>query len=689
MPYLFIYLIKLSVSLSVVFLFYHFVLRKLTFYNHNRWYLLGYTLLSFFIPFINISSVLEKNNWNTNEVVSWIPVIHTTSGAGLPDNTHSGITMWTVLILILATGMGIMLLRLLLQLLSFHRMVKKALPVNTEGMNLYQVNENIIPFSFGNSIFINRNLHNEKELEEIIRHEFVHVKQKHSLDIIWAELLCLVNWFNPFAWLLKRSIRQNLEFIADHKVLENGINRKEYQYLLLNVIGNNQYSIATQFNFSSLKKRIAMMNKLRSAKVHLLKFLFLLPVAVVMLLAFRSKYDDRFIPAGRNSVTDTLPARPKLPDAIASIGLLEGKNDQVPIDPVKHKLVGKVTVKRKDGAIEMYDLNSDKSRDDFEKKYGARLEDLILPPPPPPPPPPPTPPPPPKLPEGVADMSLNGGNIITVTRDDGTKERFDMNKEKEKKIFEQKYGKFPATPKSYAPVAIGGENSLSTISSEYEITDKKAEIKLKDGTVEKYDLTNKQERAAFENKYGKIINVNTNVNATVAVTPVAVTVDGNTIVSPVTATKVSPTPLTTTVIAPVRTTGSLSAISVTPAALRSPVSGTTVIAPMAAQEGVTVIDDYGYTITGNEDILITITNNTTRQQLDDYIKQMKAKDIELTYDNIEFNSKGQLIALSGTMRSKDGRSNFVASKFEKLILAMIRKGEKTWFKVSVKDKEVI
>jgi beta-lactamase regulating signal transducer with metallopeptidase domain len=184
--------------------------------------------------------------------------------------------------------MFIMLVRLLLQLLSFRRMMKKALPVSTDGMNLYQVNENIIPFSFGNSIFINRHLHNEKELEEIIRHEFVHVKQRHSLDIIWAELLCLVNWFNPFAWMLRRSIRQNLEFIADHKVLENGINKKEYQYLLLKVIGNNQYSIATQFNFSSLKKRIAMMNKLKSAKLHLLKFLFVMPVVIVMLLAFRT-----------------------------------------------------------------------------------------------------------------------------------------------------------------------------------------------------------------------------------------------------------------------------------------------------------------------------------------------------------------------------------------------------------------
>jgi len=652
MSFFFIYLIKLSVSLSVVFMFYHFILQKLTFYNHNRWYLLGYTLLSFFIPFINISAVLEKNNWNTNEVVDWIPVIHTTTAVGLPENTPGTFNMWAVIILVIAAGMFIMLVRLLLQLLSFHRMMKKALPVSTEGMNLYQVNENIIPFSFGNSIFINRHLHNEKELEEIIRHEFVHVKQRHSLDIIWAELLCLVNWFNPFAWMLRRSIRQNLEFIADHKVLENGINKKEYQYLLLKVIGNNQYSIATQFNFSSLKKRIAMMNKLKSAKVHLLKFLFVMPVVIVMLLAFRNKYENSVIPAGRNIVQDTLPAKPKLPDAILSIGLLQSQEDAGSSDPIKQKLHGLVGVKRKDGKIEAYDLDSKEHRDAFEKKYGVKLEDLIPPQPPTPPVPPteavPAVPPVPPVPP------VHSKDAITPTA-----------------------------------VTVGNEIDLSGVSSEYEITDKKAVIKLKNGTIEKYDLTNKQERAAFEKKYGKIININTNVNTLVNVAPIATIVNGQTITATISPVKIVANPVATAVIAPSRITGNLSAIAVTPAAIRSSVPGTTVIAPMAATEGVTIIDDYGYRITGNEDILVTITKNTTRQQLDDFIKQMKAKDIELSYDNIEYNSKGQLIAISGTMKSKDGRSNFVASDFEKLILAMIRKGEKTWFKVSVKDKEVI
>src|SRR5258706_503603 len=160
--------------------------------------------------------------------------------------------------------------------------------VLNNDVKLYQVSQSIIPFSFGNSIFINQQLHSDDDLQEIVRHEFVHVRQGHTLDIIWAELLCVINWYNPFVWLIRKAIRQNLEFIADNKVLQTGLDKKQYQYLLLKVTGNNHFSIASQFNFSSLKKRIAMMNKMKSAKMHLLKFLFILPVAVVMLVAFRN-----------------------------------------------------------------------------------------------------------------------------------------------------------------------------------------------------------------------------------------------------------------------------------------------------------------------------------------------------------------------------------------------------------------
>src|SRR6187455_2016200 len=288
------YLLKLSISLAIVWLFYQFILRRLTFYNSNRWYLLGYTLLSFFIPFVDISTILGNNSGTNNGLIQFIPSVHQYTIA-LEEASDCPVPIWSTsydkwdwTAFALMIGAVILLIRFIVRYISFIRIRNRSKLISTDGIKIYQVDESIIPFSFGKSVFINSNLHTEDELREIVRHEFVHVRQNHSIDIIWGELLCLLNWYNPFAWLLKRSIRQNLEFIADNKVVQNGIDKKEYQYLLLKVIGNSQYSIATQFNFSSLKKRIAMMNKTKSAKRHLLQMLFLLPATAVLLLAFRN-----------------------------------------------------------------------------------------------------------------------------------------------------------------------------------------------------------------------------------------------------------------------------------------------------------------------------------------------------------------------------------------------------------------
>jgi len=298
MPYLVQYILKLSLSLSLVYLFYEFVLRRLTFYNWNRFYLIIYTILCFFIPLINIAPVLERNEMLNSKVVSFIPSINYvhegTSANYIPGKVHHAISWspWDVVPLVIMGGMIVMILRLLIQFLSFRKMIRQCELVSDAGVRYYQVNKAIIPFSFGKSIFINPALHNEEELKEIVRHEFVHVRQKHTIDIVWAEVLCILNWYNPFTWVIRKAIRQNLEFIADNKVLQAGIDKRQYQYLLLKVTGNNHFSIASQFNFSSLKKRIAMMNKMKSAKVHLVKFLFVLPVVAVMLVAFRSNSSD-------------------------------------------------------------------------------------------------------------------------------------------------------------------------------------------------------------------------------------------------------------------------------------------------------------------------------------------------------------------------------------------------------------
>ncbi|MET0300179.1 MAG: TonB-dependent receptor plug domain-containing protein [Flavitalea sp.] len=312
MPFIIQYLIKLSVSLSLVYLFYRFVLRPLTFYNWNRWFLLCYSAISFVIPFVDITPWLSRAELQNARVINYIPLIDPSRLSDKPwFSLENG---WNWILLFFAVGVIVMFGRLALQLFSYLRLRRKSTLIADAPVKLYQVDLDIVPFSFGNSIFINQQQHEESELQEIISHEFIHVKQKHTADMIWAEVLCILNWYNPFAWLIKKVICQNLEFIADQQVLNNGLDKKQYQYLLLKVAGGASFRIANQFNFSFLKKRIAMMNKMKSARLHLLKFGFVLPLVAVLLLSFRERIesliinDDNKIIEPIMIIGDTVPA---------------------------------------------------------------------------------------------------------------------------------------------------------------------------------------------------------------------------------------------------------------------------------------------------------------------------------------------------------------------------------------------
>src|SRR5438552_8167018 len=109
------YFLRLSVSLAVVTMFYLVVLRRLTFYNWNRYFLLGYSLLSFFVAFIDISAVLQKEAWATSNLVQWIPVLNRAEIATGNTENHSFLTTGNIVGFLLITGMGIMFLRLLVQ----------------------------------------------------------------------------------------------------------------------------------------------------------------------------------------------------------------------------------------------------------------------------------------------------------------------------------------------------------------------------------------------------------------------------------------------------------------------------------------------------------------------------------------------------------------------------------------------
>jgi BlaR1 peptidase M56/TonB-dependent Receptor Plug Domain len=290
MPIVSLFLIKLSVSLAVVWCFYQAVLRRLTFYKLNRCYLLGYTLISFIIPFINIGPMLPDGPEGEPIVIQFIPAIGGVSqGSVIPVSHSAGSSGWVVLLWALTAGALLLLARVVVRWVSLIRLRRKATLIGGFGFKIYQVDGPVTPFSFGNAIFINQHLYTEQEWADIILHEYVHIREKHTIDILLIEMVCILNWYNPFAWLIRYSVRQNLEFIADQQVLEKGVDRKGYQYHLLKVMGEPRYRLANNFNFSSLKKRIVMMNKMRSARLHLVKLLFLLPLVAVLLLAFRDR----------------------------------------------------------------------------------------------------------------------------------------------------------------------------------------------------------------------------------------------------------------------------------------------------------------------------------------------------------------------------------------------------------------
>lgn len=388
MPYIAEYLLKLSLSLSVVYLFYIAVLRRLTFYNWNRWYLMGYSILAFFIPFVNISPVLQKGAWDQNQVIQLIPFYDFSNRVAVQD---AGFSWWSFLLLGTVAGILLMGIRFVVRYISYYRIRRSAELLVDVGVKVYHVDKSIIPFSFGNAIFINRRLHEEEDLRQIIHHEFIHVKQKHTLDMMWAELLCMLNWYNPFAWLIRKAVRQNLEFIADHKVLENGIDKKHYQYLLLKVTGAAHFSITQQFNFSSLKKRIIMMNRSRSAKIQLTRFMFLFPLLSVMLLAFRSNVIDNnrmekvraqaqlqleaVLASNQPAIVDTVPAPAKQPGVREE--LLKKNTDIKDIGWEEEPGTAKpsvLVVFRKDGIVEKYDWDDVKARELFKKRYGSEPE---------------------------------------------------------------------------------------------------------------------------------------------------------------------------------------------------------------------------------------------------------------------------------------------------------------------------
>jgi beta-lactamase regulating signal transducer with metallopeptidase domain len=279
------YLIKFSLSLTLVYAFYAILLKWLTFYTWNRLYLLFYCLACFFIPFINLDWWIKESESNSHALfLDAIPPFNEV----IPANHTSG-DLYSIVVILFLVGTAFCFVKLILQYTSLRRINRKAILLYQSGNIRIYSSDAAGSFTLGNSIYLDISTdHSPAEIEKVLQHEMIHVKQKHWIDLLAGELLCLVNWFNPFAWVLRASIRQNLEYIADRQVLNKGYDMKEYQYLLLKMSNIQHHGIAAHFSLTGLKNRIYMINKIKSARAHLAKFILIFPLLLLLLFAFRT-----------------------------------------------------------------------------------------------------------------------------------------------------------------------------------------------------------------------------------------------------------------------------------------------------------------------------------------------------------------------------------------------------------------
>ena len=275
-----VYLLKANLSIILFYLGYRLLLRKLTFYNLNRFYLLFAVLFSTVYPFLDIKNWFAKREAIPAEITYIMP-----DWQQLPVEEFS---LWPIVGVLFWLGVAYFAVRLLIRLGSLWNIHRGSHPATWKLYHYRQVFRNVLPFSFWRNIYINVHNHGEGELGEIFEHEQIHVNELHTLDIVLAELFSVFCWFNPGVWLMRHAVHENLEFITDRRVLQRGVDKKAYQYSLLSVgkytAGNP--AIVNNFNVKSLKRRIMMMNKQRSSTLQLGKYLFAVPVIAAFVLVF-------------------------------------------------------------------------------------------------------------------------------------------------------------------------------------------------------------------------------------------------------------------------------------------------------------------------------------------------------------------------------------------------------------------
>lgn len=296
------YILYASLILTACLIFYKLLLQKETFFSLNRFVLMACMFMAFILPVIHVPQQLSfrKAPIAVDSGITAYP-LQNNSSQNLQQNpqtisnetspqsqaiSFSRVMQW--LIYLYWFGVIVFALNFLMQAaVLLYKAYSR--PVIIDGkFRIVEIAGDKAPCSFGNNIFINPEKYDWETFNQVLLHEKIHIEQKHTLDLLLAEIVLIFQWFNPFAWLWRKELEKNLEYFTDHKLLQrDGVKKESYQVSLLKVAAPHfPLSLTTNYNQSLLKNRIVMMNAKKSNVHTAWKYFFLLPLMVLFVCLF-------------------------------------------------------------------------------------------------------------------------------------------------------------------------------------------------------------------------------------------------------------------------------------------------------------------------------------------------------------------------------------------------------------------
>lgn len=296
------YILYTALILSACLFFYKLLLQKETFFHLNRFVLLGCMIVAFTLPLLPIPQQLSfrKENAVTNTASAKIPVpakpIAEVKKSAPVQEVFVEETKQSFDVEMLMQGVmylywfGVIIFafNFLMQAVILLYRARSSSAIQDGKFRIIEINGDKAPCSFVNNIFINPEKYEWETYNQILLHEKIHIEQKHTVDLLLAELVLIFQWFNPFAWQWRKALETNLEFLTDDKMLQqNTVEKQSYQFSLLKVAAPQfPLSLTTNYNQSLIKKRIIMMNSKKSNVHTTWKYFFLVPLLVLFACLF-------------------------------------------------------------------------------------------------------------------------------------------------------------------------------------------------------------------------------------------------------------------------------------------------------------------------------------------------------------------------------------------------------------------